>query len=76
MRGWMWVLAILSMFQYPPPLFAQDADVAAQLSRQLEQLYVAQRYEEAIPIAIQALTSLKAQYPHEDYHHAIVLTLF
>ncbi|MGB8738082.1 MAG: CHAT domain-containing tetratricopeptide repeat protein [Rhodomicrobium sp.] len=73
MRGWMWVLAIFSMFQYPLPLFAQDADVAAQLSRQLEQLYVAQRYEEAIPIAIQALASLKAQYPHEDYHHAIVL---
>ena len=74
MRRLMGVLALLAMLWAPVRVGAQEAsDEVTALSREVDQLFQAGRFADAIPIAQRALAMLKVQYPEDDFHNAILL---
>jgi len=58
MRRWISLLAVLAALSSPVHLAAQDADDAAALSQQVDELLRVGRYGDALPIAQRALAIL------------------
>jgi CHAT domain-containing protein/tetratricopeptide (TPR) repeat protein len=73
MRSLVALFAVAAMLSTPVGVAAQDRDEAAALSHEVDQLYQAGRYADAVSLAQVALAKLKERYPEDDFHNATLL---